>query len=634
MSLMGYLAVATIGLAVVSILGFVLSWLFARYYCKPKRRLPARTPAAQGLPGEPVTFASQGVPLNGWFIPAGGNPAQQPTVVIAHGWSRNAAWMLPVARLLHDAGLAVLLYDARGHGTSGEGGPITLLKFAQDLVAAVDYAAARPEVDNARLGVVGHSMGGSGSIVAASMEPRIRALVSSSAFADPDTLTRRFMRAYHIPRWPLVQIVLWFIERWLGTTVADIAPQNRIGQLTIPLLLIHGDADELIPPSDMDALYAQARQAPVQRWFAPGRGHSDVLSDPGYGSRVVEFLHTHLSVEGQKKLTPLTVPVSEGHRPGDGDRPGDGHRPGDEVRSEDEVRPAAGFTPEMGSVFRGTALGTGLRVDNPHICRKARTMSRVFLPIVIVLTRIVADVPLFALFYLLHFQFQEGSGGTASVLFNASLFVSWGVIHSVLARDWPKKQMARLVGERFVRTVYVFIAGLTLMLILHLWHPVSGVVWRAEGFLYWLVSLLYLGCVVGMVYTTRFVDYQDFLGIRTHLHRLRNQPDKPQPFSTRGPYAHCRHPLYLLLLVALWLAPVMTVTRFEFALLGSVYLVVGALLEERNLRNELGPVYELYCANVPMWIPRLWPWKYRGGGQNATGAATSLAQRGPGCQSP
>ena len=55
----------------------------------------------------------------------------------------------------------------------------------------------------------------------------------------------------------------------------------------------------------------------------------------------------------------------------------------------------------------------------------------------------------------------------------------------------------------------------------------------------------------------------------------------------------------------------MTLTRFEFALIGSVYLVIGTYFEERNLRQELGEVYELYQANVPMWIPRLSPWKYK-----------------------
>jgi protein-S-isoprenylcysteine O-methyltransferase Ste14 len=53
----------------------------------------------------------------------------------------------------------------------------------------------------------------------------------------------------------------------------------------------------------------------------------------------------------------------------------------------------------------------------------------------------------------------------------------------------------------------------------------------------------------------------------------------------------------------------MTYSRLEFALLGSIYLIIGTIFEERNLREELGEAYTLYRENVPMWIPRVQPWK-------------------------
>jgi len=302
MSLTGYLVIATLGLGAIGALIVGFSWLFARRYCKPRRHLPTKTPADYDLPYEPITFKSQGVLLKGWFIPAHDNPAPRPTIILAHGWSRNAARMLPVARLLYEAGFGVLLYDARGHGASGDDGPMTLLKFAEDLIAAVEYLKGRPDVDTTHLGVVGHSMGGSGAIVAASTEPRVRALVSSSAFADPVALTRDFMRALHIPCWPFLWLVCRFIERWLGTTITDIAPQNRIGQITVPVLLIHGDSDRFIPPSNMETLYARAHQEDVQSWLVPGRRHSDVILDPDYGSRVMAFLREHLS-PGQASMS-------------------------------------------------------------------------------------------------------------------------------------------------------------------------------------------------------------------------------------------------------------------------------------------------------------------------------------------
>jgi protein-S-isoprenylcysteine O-methyltransferase Ste14 len=91
---------------------------------------------------------------------------------------------------------------------------------------------------------------------------------------------------------------------------------------------------------------------------------------------------------------------------------------------------------------------------------------------------------------------------------------------------------------------------------------------------------------------------------------MKNRPAKSPVFSAKGPYAYCRHPMYLFLLIALWMGSVMTYGRLEFALLGSTYLIIGTFFEERNLREELGEVYNLYRENVPMWIPRLQPWRF------------------------
>ncbi len=303
MSLTGYLIIVLLVLGAIVALTIGSSWLLARLFCRPKRRRPTETPTDHDLAFESVTFLSHGVKLQGWFIPLSGNPEPWPTVVVAHGWSSNATRMFPVARLLHEAGFGVFLYDARGHGASGDDGPITLLKFAEDVSVAIDYLAGRSEVDLARLGIIGHSMGGSGVILAASMEPRLQALISSSAFADTEALLLDFLRAHHLPLWPFFGLIRYFIERWLGgTTITNVSPKNRIGQITIPLLLIHGEVDQLVSSSNLAVLYAQARSDYAQRELVPGRRHSNVLLDSRYRMQVIEFLNEHLLVGEQHKV--------------------------------------------------------------------------------------------------------------------------------------------------------------------------------------------------------------------------------------------------------------------------------------------------------------------------------------------
>ena len=80
-------------------------------------------------------------------------------------------------------------------------------------------------------------------------------------------------------------------------------------------------------------------------------------------------------------------------------------------------------------------------------------------------------------------------------------------------------------------------------------------------------------------------------------------------FSVKGLYAYLRHPMYFLFILALWICPQMTFTRLEFVILATLYFVIGTYHEERNLKSKLGEIYIEYIKNVPMWFPRLTPWK-------------------------
>ncbi len=236
-----------------------------------------------------------------------------------------------------------------------------------------------------------------------------------------------------------------------------------------------------------------------------------------------------------------------------------------------------------------------------------RRPGRVRLLLLTVFLRAAADVPIAWMLLFLHFQ-REASGGALAAAFNAAQFVAFASTHSALARGLPKRAIASLVGPDSVRPVYVAISGLALSSLLYLWQPLAGTLWHATGPAYWILSLMFLVAVAGLLYSATFIDYAQFLGIRSLPGTMRGQAPKAPVFSAKGPYAHCRHPMYSFLLVALWVGPVMTLGRLEFAALASLYLFAGTLLEEQNLRQELGGVYGVYAANVPMWIPRLSPW--------------------------
>ncbi len=270
------------------------SWEFARRWCRPDKRVSLITPADYDLFFEHVSFVSGGARLSGWFVPARTRDWKRPVVIVIHGWSSNASEMLPIATILHEEDFGVFLFDARGHGVSSSNGSVHLLTFSEDITAAVEYLHTRDDVDTDSLGVMGHSIGASAAIVAASEEPRIQAVVSISAFADPGVVAREYLAGLHIPSWPVGWLVRRFIESRLGTSIESIAPQNRVGQVTVPLMLIHGDSDRLIPRSDLDVLFSSARKPGTTRLVIRDRGHSDLICDPYCVRSAAEFFRTAL----------------------------------------------------------------------------------------------------------------------------------------------------------------------------------------------------------------------------------------------------------------------------------------------------------------------------------------------------
>lgn len=220
-----------------------------------------------GLPWQEARIPTlRGKTLSGWFIPAGD---RAPALAIVHGWGSNAGMMLPLARPLHEAGYAVLLFDARSHGRSDGDSFASLPRFAEDLEHAFHWLQGRPEVDLRRVGVIGHSVGAGAALLAASRCPDVAVVVSLAAFAHPATMMRRWLRSKGVP--PLLgAYILFYVQRVIGHRFDDIAPCNTIRRVRCPVLLAHGTDDVTVPVSDARAIYANRRDDRVRLLLMPG----------------------------------------------------------------------------------------------------------------------------------------------------------------------------------------------------------------------------------------------------------------------------------------------------------------------------------------------------------------------------
>ena len=241
------------------------------------------------MPYETVAFqaADDGVALSGWFIPA---PHSNATVLICHGISANKSGLLNLVPFLHNAGFNVFLFDLRGHGDSA--GHTTSYGYyeARDVRGALRYLDSRP--DCKRIGALAFSMGGSSLLHAIGDAPELRGAVVDSTFADLSTLADLQMDFLpKLLRRPLIAAVSAATWLEIGVPLSAVSPRQHIAAVSPrPLLLIHGLADTLIPPSQARANFAAARE-PKQLWLVPGAGHcgADATDQVEYERRVTAF---------------------------------------------------------------------------------------------------------------------------------------------------------------------------------------------------------------------------------------------------------------------------------------------------------------------------------------------------------
>lgn len=218
------------------------------------------TPDRLGMAYDEVVFATEdGERLHGWWIPAPRKPARA-HVLFLHGNAGNISHRLEHARALREAGFDVFLFDYRGYGRST--GTATVEGTHKDARAARKALLARHGVDPARVVYVGESLGGGVAVGLAGEAPPL-ALVLQSTFTSIADMAR-----LHYPLIP-------------AAVVPDAYPtRRRLESLQVPVLIIHGDRDDIVPLAHGQALHAAARGR-KRLEVIRGAGHNDLLGVAG-----------------------------------------------------------------------------------------------------------------------------------------------------------------------------------------------------------------------------------------------------------------------------------------------------------------------------------------------------------------
>ena len=294
----GFFAAFAAGVASLAGSRALLHWGIRKGLAAP--RVPNHSsPAALGLKAEEVRIATANArQLHAWLIRAPQQEQErdrpQAAVVVVHGWGGNAALMLPLARPLHEAGFAALFIDTRCHGASDDDSFTSLPRFAEDAEHAFAWLAAQPGIDPQRIALLGHSVGAGAVLFAASRTPQVAAVVSVAAFSHPVAMMRRLLAAKRLPERPLGRYILDYVQKTIGHRFDDIAPLTTIARIRRPVLLVHGEDDEVVPIVEARQIYAARGDTPVELMTIAGN-HDSFADLEGHIDQLTGFLQRALA---------------------------------------------------------------------------------------------------------------------------------------------------------------------------------------------------------------------------------------------------------------------------------------------------------------------------------------------------
>lgn len=273
-----------LGLAAVWALAVAqVAWMLTH----PPRRTYGSA-VARGRPGDPSelpgrarefsawTFTSRGLELPVWEI-AGDLPLG-PTVVLAHGWGDSRIGGLARVEALAAVASRLILWDLPGHGEAP--GMCRLgVPEAADLVALLERIGPGPTV------LYGWSLGAGISIAAAAQRAGIAAVVAESPYRLAATPARNVLAARGLPHRPVLMPALAVIDAAIGGGLVRAGAGGRrfdraelARRLACPLLVVHGDRDEICPIADGREIAAAAPRGELAT--IAGAGHNDLWTDP------------------------------------------------------------------------------------------------------------------------------------------------------------------------------------------------------------------------------------------------------------------------------------------------------------------------------------------------------------------
>ena len=232
----------------------------------PDKSNDSATPDVYGIEYDDVTFLTEdGLNLNGWFVPGKKSspdadlPASRTdmhTLLWFHGNAGNINHRLGNIKMLHDrVPVNVFIIDYRQFGKSE--GKISEQGTYLDARAALAYLHSRKDINSEKIIFFGRSLG-SAVAVELAVKEKCRALILETPFTSIKEMGKKL--------YPFLPVSLLLRTKYDSL--------SKIGDIKVPVLIMHGDKDELVPIEHGRELYEAANE-PKEFYTIPGAGHND-----------------------------------------------------------------------------------------------------------------------------------------------------------------------------------------------------------------------------------------------------------------------------------------------------------------------------------------------------------------------
>ncbi|MBM7661123.1 fermentation-respiration switch protein FrsA (DUF1100 family) [Bacillus mesophilus] len=241
---------------------------------------------------EIVTIKSNdGLNLSGRFLKNENSNGK--AVILAHGYKGNSEQMPGITKYYYDLGYDVLKPDARGHGES-EGDYIgygwhdrnDYVNWIQFLIESKNQHA---------IFLHGFSMGAATVLMTSGEElpEQVKGIIEDSGYTSvKDELSHQLRYLYKLPAFPIMEVTSVITNIRAGYTFEEASAIESVKNSKLPLFIIHGDQDALVPTEMAYEIYDAANSRDKELWIVAGAGHTEAytVAEEEYKERLKLFL--------------------------------------------------------------------------------------------------------------------------------------------------------------------------------------------------------------------------------------------------------------------------------------------------------------------------------------------------------